>query len=61
MWGARGGRDIWCAWKRRGAEGGLAAGELRLLLPGRHTAKFEAICGCAPNPDTNPIGCWCEG
>jgi hypothetical protein len=37
MWGARGGRDIWCAWKRRGAEGGLAAGELRLLLPGRHS------------------------
>ena len=39
MWGARGGRDIWCAWKRRGAEGGLAAGELRLLLPGRHAQQ----------------------
>jgi len=60
MWGARGGRDIWCAWKRREAEGGCrraasaAAGKAC-------TAKFEAICGCAPNPDTNPIGCWCEG
>jgi hypothetical protein len=41
--------------REKGGERRVAAGELRLLLPGRHTAKFEAICGCAPNPDTNPI------
>ena len=37
MWGARGGRDIWCAWKRLGRR--VAAGELRLLLPGRHAQQ----------------------
>ena len=33
------GRGIRCAWRRRGESGEqrIAAGELRLLLPGRHS------------------------
>jgi hypothetical protein len=34
VWGARAG-EVYGAWKRRGRR--VAAGELRLLLPGRHS------------------------